>query len=346
MRKLMVPIAVLVGSLMVAGPFGCGGGDATGGRGSVGIAVIFPPRAEAVSPAETGMPTVTESVRIEVTTTGPGATPWSRAEIVKRPADQAVARCTIDGIPAGDVLISVTCFDGRGATGNTVAEARSVETVVAGRVTPVTLITDRLAERVAIYEVPMPDGAPEPLAAITLEPRDEIPVQARAWDYDGTATVYVDFGWTLTPQSDGLSVDPITGSVVTVSAHRDGEYSVTVTDVRSGQSWPLRVAVISRAPAVIDLSPGEATLWRFGRPEQVQLSATVRDTDGEEIRYAQRTWESSDPSVARVDADGLVTAEGPGSATVTARGMTATGTAEAVCEITVIDQGNLDVIVE
>ncbi|MFO8082516.1 MAG: Ig-like domain-containing protein [Armatimonadota bacterium] len=347
MRKLMVPVAVLIGSLMTAVPFGCGGGGAASGQGSVGLAVAFPPRAETASPAGTGMPAVTESVKITVVIFDPGATPVIEGQVViNRPANQAVVRRNIDGIPAGEVLVEAICFDGRNATGDAVAQARSVETVTANQVTSVTLVTDRFAERVGIYEVPMPGGDPQPLAAITLEPREDVSVQARGRDYDGAEAVYVEFGWTVSPPSEGLTLDPTTGSIVSVNAHEDGEYTATVTDAMSGQSYALEVAVVSRAPAEVDLNPRQATLWRFGSPEQMQLSATVRDADGEEIRYAELAWGSGDPSVAIVGADGLVTAEGPGSATITASGITATGVAEATCEIEVIDQGHLDVIVQ
>ena len=49
-----------------------------------------------------------------------------------------------------------------------------------------------------------------------------------------------------------------------------------------------------------------------------QLTATVRDSDGNTVQGATLSWSSSDQSVASVSSSGLVTAEGPGDATVEA----------------------------
>lgn len=52
--------------------------------------------------------------------------------------------------------------------------------------------------------------------------------------------------------------------------------------------------------------------------ETVQLQATVRATNGTTVSGASVTWSSDAMDVATVDGDGLVTAAGPGAATVTA----------------------------
>ena len=57
---------------------------------------------------------------------------------------------------------------------------------------------------------------------------------------------------------------------------------------------------------------GEATVWKG---ESLTLSAQLTPSDA---YYRDVTWTSSDPSVATVTADGVVTAVGPGTATITA----------------------------
>ena len=65
----------------------------------------------------------------------------------------------------------------------------------------------------------------------------------------------------------------------------------------------------------------------------VQLTAEVRDQNGQVMAGAGVTWTSSDASVVTVSGSGLVTAAGNGTATITATAGSATGTAE----ITVTD---------
>ena len=71
-------------------------------------------------------------------------------------------------------------------------------------------------------------------------------------------------------------------------------------------------------PATARLSTLEAT---------VQLSAEVRDQNGQVLAGATVAWASDDAPVATVDASGLVTAVGNGAATITATAGGANGTA-------------------
>ena len=84
-------------------------------------------------------------------------------------------------------------------------------------------------------------------------------------------------------------------------------------------------AVEPLTPTTIAVSPGSATLQSLA--ETVQLTAAVRDQNGQPISGVAIAWASSDPSVATVDASGLVTAVGNGVATMTATAGSASGTA-------------------
>ena len=68
-------------------------------------------------------------------------------------------------------------------------------------------------------------------------------------------------------------------------------------------------------PTTVTISPAAVTLQSLG--ETVRLTATVRDQHGQTMTGVNVTWTSSDPSVASVGRDGLVTAAGNGTATVT-----------------------------
>ena len=67
--------------------------------------------------------------------------------------------------------------------------------------------------------------------------------------------------------------------------------------------------------------------------ETVQFAAEVRDQNGRAMAGASVAWSSSNPPVAAVDASGLATAAGNGSATVRATSGAASGTATVSVEV-------------
>ena len=84
-------------------------------------------------------------------------------------------------------------------------------------------------------------------------------------------------------------------------------------------------------PTTVTVSPATADLTALGAT--VQLTAEVRDQNARVMAGATVTWSSGDTSVATVDASGLVTAVGNGTATITA----SAGSGQGTAEITVMD---------
>jgi len=82
-------------------------------------------------------------------------------------------------------------------------------------------------------------------------------------------------------------------------------------------------------PAEIEVTPAEVTLEELGATAELEVA--VYDEDGILITNAEVEFTSSDEEVATVDEDGLVTAEGEGTATVTAT----SGEVSADVEVTV-----------
>ena len=78
-------------------------------------------------------------------------------------------------------------------------------------------------------------------------------------------------------------------------------------------------------PTTVTVSPATHELTAFGTT--VQLTAEVRDQNARVMVGATVTWTSSASSVATVDASGLVTAVGNGTATITASAGSASGSA-------------------
>ncbi len=134
---------------------------------------------------------------------------------------------------------------------------------------------------------------------------------------------------------DWLSTDAIVASV---------DITGLVTAARNG-----RATVIARAGAVsanveiwvpqevaeVGVSPSTDTLVAFG--DTVRLTAEARDANGHGIEGAMFSWRSSDPRVMMVNASGLVTAVGSGSATVTASADAESATAQITVSQEVAD---------
>lgn len=100
--------------------------------------------------------------------------------------------------------------------------------------------------------------------------------------------------------------------------------------------------------ATVIVSPADA---RLSIGQTTTLTAEVRDSTDAVIEDAVVTWSSSDADVATVDATGLVTAIGEGSARVTARSGPASGDATLAVEVVsvcacavIIDSTNLSLV--
>ena len=78
-------------------------------------------------------------------------------------------------------------------------------------------------------------------------------------------------------------------------------------------------------PTTVAVTPATTQLTALGAT--VQLTAEVRDQNGQVMAGAAVSWSSSNAAVATVDAQGLVTAAGNGTATITATAGSASGTA-------------------
>jgi eukaryotic-like serine/threonine-protein kinase len=130
---------------------------------------------------------------------------------------------------------------------------------------------------------------------------------------------------------DWASNDP---AVLTVSARgvatgvAAGTASVTAT--AGGASVTVPVTVASGAVvASIDVSPARVPL---AVRRTFALRATARDARGNILRRVRVAWQSSNPAVAAVGANGVVSALSPGTATVTAQ---SGGVTSAPAEVTV-----------
>jgi hypothetical protein len=109
----------------------------------------------------------------------------------------------------------------------------------------------------------------------------------------------------------------ITSAGVYTAGSDPGIFSVTATRVGGGP-LPGRagIHVFRRVVALIRVQPDTATLPVQG---SWPLSAMAFDSAGDSLPMLPVTWASANPAVALVDANGLVTAVAPGTATITAK---------------------------
>lgn len=143
-----------------------------------------------------------------------------------------------------------------------------------------------------------------------------------------TATVSPDYAdytavtWTISSQDIAqISYKDDKRTQAVIKPLMAGEATVTASVYDHSDTCSLTV---TPAAAGITLSPSSAVL-KIG--ESLTLTATVTPPDAADIDVA---WESSDETVATVDADGLVSAKSAGTAVITAscvdRGLTSTAT--------------------
>jgi hypothetical protein len=132
------------------------------------------------------------------------------------------------------------------------------------------------------------------------------------------------FSWS----SSNASVAQVDGSG-RVSAVAAGNATITATS--GGRSGTAQVTVNAApppppAPVVsVEVTPSRRTLEVGG---SFDFDAIVRAADGTQLQGKQVSWNSSAPSVASVDGNGLVTAKKAGEATITATSEGKSGTAE------------------
>jgi hypothetical protein len=85
-------------------------------------------------------------------------------------------------------------------------------------------------------------------------------------------------------------------------------------------------------PTEITLTPTDVTLAAVG--QNVQLTASVLDQNGDPILDAPVAWESADPAIVSVSGTGLLIGQGPGTAGVTATAGEASSSATVIVQST------------
>lgn len=144
--------------------------------------------------------------------------------------------------------------------------------------------------------------------APTLRAGATVALIARARDVDGNVVPVSPLSWS----SSDVTVATVSATGV-VSAAAPGTARIAVS--ARGVSATTTVTVTERPVASIVLTPAIAAVRVAGT---VQIRAQPLDAENVALVGRRITWSSSDATVARVDADGLVTGVSPGAVTVVA----------------------------
>lgn len=146
-------------------------------------------------------------------------------------------------------------------------------------------------------------------ASSTLRALGEtVQLAALARDEDGREIPGKTFVWSTSDErvaalSATALLTAVSNGQATVSATTDGVAGTAVIHV-------------AQAVAAVQVTPGNGVLTALG--QTLQLAAAANDARGNAVAGKTATWASAAPSVATVDAQGLVTAVRGGSATITA----------------------------
>ncbi len=153
---------------------------------------------------------------------------------------------------------------------------------------------------VASVEITPPSASVQAGAALTL--------RARALDADGSVVPVSTVTWS----SSNTSMATVSTSGV-VTTRAPGEVRIAASIV--GKSAVATLTIAARDVASVVVTPASLSM-RVGLTTPLQVQTL--DADGGSLTGRTVTWSSGNPSVATVDAQGVVTALSPGAATITA----------------------------
>ena len=146
---------------------------------------------------------------------------------------------------------------------------------------------------------------------------DTVRLTAEASDASGHAVEGAQFSWS---SSDGSVASVDASGLVTAAGNGTAEITAI-----SGSAAGSAAVTVAQEVSTVAVSPAVDTLVAWG--DTVRLTAEASDASGHAVEGAQFSWSSSDGSVASVDASGLVTAAGNGTAEITAISGSAAGSA-------------------
>jgi len=205
---------------------------------------------------------------------------------------------------------SVATIDGTTGLAIAVGHGSSTITATTGTVSGTATLDVNLAATVTTVVV-----TPAQATLTALGATQQFTAEAR--DANGNLVPGVTFAWASSNTSTA-TIDPTTGLATAA-----GNGSATITGTTGGVEGSAQLTVSQDIIRIV-VSPDSATLIGGEQLPTQRFIAEARDMNGNLVAGASFVWASSNPTVASVDATGLATGVGFGSATIsaTARGVT------------------------
>lgn len=151
---------------------------------------------------------------------------------------------------------------------------------------------------------------------------ETVQLTATVQDQHGDDMTDVTVTWT---SRDAAVVTVTGGGLVTAAGN-----GTTTVEAAVGEAAGTATMTTEQQPAEVRVSSALDTLVAID--DTVRLSAEAFDANGHEVEDAVFTWASDDEAVLTVDAAGLATAAGPGSARVTAAADSVSGSTEVTVD--------------
>jgi uncharacterized protein YjdB len=147
--------------------------------------------------------------------------------------------------------------------------------------------------------------SPNPAAVLQGQ---QVQMTATAKDAQGTALPGKTFTW----QSSNAAVATVSSSGMVTSV---GPGTATITATADGVGGSAQFSTTQQPVANVAVTPGTASVTAG---QDVQLTATATDANGNTLTGRVASWSSSNPTVATVSSSGKVTTIAKGTATITA----------------------------
>ena len=258
--------------------------------GSAMVTVAQVVSSVAVAPAEANFAALSDTLRLSAEALDANGHAVAGAELSWGTSDDSVAAVDASGLvtAAANGTATITASAGQASGSATVTVAQVVSSV-----------------------------AVAPAEANFAALGDTLRLTAEALDANGHAVAGAEFSWGTS--DDSVATVDATGLV---TAAANGTVTITAT---AGEASGSAAVTVEQVVISVTVAPAEANFGALG--DTLRLAASAFDANGHAVAGAEFSWESSDSTVATVDASGLVTTMARGSVTITATSGSVAGSA-------------------
>ena len=218
----------------------------------------------------------------------------------------------------GQVMAGATVTWASSATAAATVDATGLVTAVGNGTATITATAGEASGSATVTVAQVVSSvAVAPMEANFAALSDTLRLTAEAFDANGHAVAGAELSWET---SDDAVATVDASGLVTAAAN--GTVTITAT---AGEASGSAAVTVAQVVSSVTVAPAEANFGALG--DTLRLAAQAFDANGHAVAGAEFSWESSDSTVATVDASGLVTTMARGSVTITATSGSVSGSA-------------------